>query len=110
MSRVSGALESDCHKSLLAALALRPCRPNPTRGATEIAFDLQTPADVSLDVHDVAGRLVTTLLRNESRRSGPSSVVWNATDQRGREVSSGVYFVRLTVDGRAVTSKVVVAR
>ncbi len=95
---------------LAPALALRPCRPNPTRGATEIAFDLQASADVSLDVHDVAGRLVTTLLRNESRRSGPSSVVWNATDQRGREVSSGVYFVRLTVDGRPVTSKVVVAR
>ncbi len=92
------------------AFALRQCKPNPTAGATEIAFDLQAPADVSLDVHDVAGRLVANLLRSDGRPSGPSSVVWDATDQRGHDVSSGVYFIRLSVDGQAVTSKVVVAR
>ncbi len=92
------------------ALALSPCKPNPTAGATEIAFHLQTPADVDLVVHDVAGHLVTTLLRSDRRPSGPSSIVWDATDRRGRDVSSGVYFVRLSIDGHAVTSKVVVAR
>lgn len=92
------------------AFALRQCKPNPTAGATEIAFDLQAPAHVSLDVHDVAGRLVANLLRSDRRPGGPSSVVWDATDQRGHDVSSGVYFIRLSVDGQAVTSKVVVAR
>ena len=92
------------------AFALRPCKPNPTAAATEIAFDLQAPTDVSLDVHDVAGRLVANLLHSDPRPSGLSSVTWDATDQRGREVSSGVYFIRLSVDGHAVTSKVVVAR
>jgi len=68
------------------ALALRPCKPNPTAGVTEITFDLQAPADVSLDVHDVAGRFITTLLRTDRRPSGPSAVIWDATDQRGRAV------------------------
>ncbi len=54
--------------------------------------------------------MVESLILDDVPPSDPVEVVWDATDQRGHDVSSGVYFIRLSVDGQAVTSKIVVAR
>ncbi|MDP2885188.1 MAG: FlgD immunoglobulin-like domain containing protein [Ignavibacteria bacterium] len=64
--------------------------PNPFNPSTTISYTLPKDASIRLEVFDVMGRKVTTLV-NVSRSPGYYSVVWNGTDQTGREVSSGVY-------------------
>jgi len=70
--------------------------PNPFNPTTQIQFTLQGNADVKLDIFDVTGRLVATLI-NDSMNAGAHSVTWDATNQSGVSVSSGVYIYRLTV-------------
>lgn len=76
------------------AVELRPPWPNPSRGATTIAFSLARPGEVEVAVHDVAGRLVATVASGW-RSAGSHLVAW---DGRGRElhpVAAGIYYVRL---------------
>ena len=79
-------------------LALHAARPNPFNPRTRLEFELPHSARARLEVFDVSGRMVATLL-DESRPAGPGSVVWDGTATRGVPVSSGVYLYRLSVDG-----------
>ena len=83
--------------------------PNPAAGRTTFAFTLPAPAEVSLRVYDLRGRLVRTVLAGE-RAAGAHAVSWDARDGRGRDVAAGSYVGRLavrTVDGEQVRSRVV---
>lgn len=93
-----------------ARLALHRSRPNPFNPETRIDYELPRSARVRLDVFDVSGRLVTTIV-DGPRPSGRSSVVWNGRDARGQAVASGVYAYRLTVEGeQALTRKMVLLK
>ncbi len=78
-------------------------RPNPFASDTTIEFTLDQPAHARLVVHDVAGRVVRTML-DEERGSGAQSVRWDGTDGGGRRVASGVYFYRLEVSGAGASA------
>jgi len=73
------------------ASATRPrslsIRPNPATSA--VLFSLEGTADQPIQVYDNSGRLVTELQPSSAR------VVWQRTDQQGRKVPAGVYFVQL---------------
>jgi hypothetical protein len=62
-----------------------------------------------LRVFDVNGRLVRTLLDDELL-PGSYSAVWSGTDEQGKMVSSGVYFLRLEVGAQTLTKKVILSR
>jgi hypothetical protein len=83
--------------------------PNPFNPTTSIRFYLSRRAPVTLDIYDVSGRLVTRLVRSE-RDEGYHVVQWNGLDGDGTPVSSGVYLSVLTVRGRSVSRKIVLAR
>jgi spore coat protein A len=91
-------------------LALERCRPNPFNPETRIDYQLPKAARVHLEVFDVSGRLVTTLVSGQ-RLAGQGSVVWNGCDSRGQGVASGVYAYRLTLEGgRSLTRKMVLLK
>lgn len=69
-------------------------RPNPFNPRTELRFELVEPGDLRLELFDAAGRRVRAWSRT-SHPTGEGSIVWTGEDERGREVSSGVYFLRL---------------
>ena len=73
---------------------LEPNFPNPFNPRTTIRWTQGTSGHVRLTILDAAGRAVTTLV-NEERAAGVHRLVWDGRDARGREVGSGVYFVRL---------------
>jgi predicted outer membrane repeat protein len=75
--------------------ALQPCYPNPFNPTTTIAYDLPRPADVSLKIFDLAGRLVRVLVDEPAVAAGRHTVEWNGRDDRGRSVAAGVYLARL---------------
>jgi hypothetical protein len=68
--------------------------PNPFNPTTTISFNLAKDTDVTLQVYNIKGQLVNTLI-NETYTAGEHSVVWNGKDKRGSTVSSGVYLYKL---------------
>ena len=61
-----------------------------------------------LGVYDACGRLVSVLASGVGE-AGYHTAVWKCTDEHGRAVPEGAYFVRLVADGVTLTSKVVKA-
>ena len=79
------------------------CRnyPNPFNPMTRIAFGLESPATVSVDIYDVQGRRVKSLVSGEPYTAGHHAVVWNGRDERGQPVNSGVFFYRVQYGSRS---------
>jgi hypothetical protein len=80
---------------------LLPAQPNPFNPRTELRFALTAPQVVSLKIYDLQGRLVRTVVDNQSYAAGTQGVDWDGTRDDGQRVSSGVYLVRMTA-GRYV--------
>ena len=76
--------------------ALEQNFPNPFNPGTEIPFALAEPAHVVLQIYDLNGRLVTTVI-NKNFQSGYHRVVWDGTDDNGNAVSSGIYIYQLKI-------------
>jgi hypothetical protein len=96
--------------SLPGADRLDQNRPNPFIPGTAVTFSLARGGQAKLQVFATDGRLVRTLV-DGSQPSGPQEVVWDATDESGRAVGSGIYWYRLTTgDGRLTRRMVVLAR
>lgn len=80
------------------ATLLLPARPNPVHQSATLAFSLAHAGPVELDVYDVDGRHVRTLV-HDSRAPGDYRATWDGRDDRGDPIASGVYYARLeTVD------------
>ncbi len=76
--------------------------PNPLRRITTIHFNLDQPAEVSLKVYDILGRLVETLV-NTRLTPGEHRVIWDRS-----RVGAGLYLVSLTAAGSVQTAKAIV--
>ncbi|MBU2443634.1 MAG: T9SS type A sorting domain-containing protein [Nanoarchaeota archaeon] len=80
--------------------------PNPFNPHTTINYTLQEQSLVNLKVWDMQGREVKTLLNNEAS-AGTHSVIWDATNNDGEAVASGVYFYTLTTKQTTTAKKMV---
>ena len=85
---------------------LGPNYPNPFNPATVIPYQLATGGYVRLEVFNLLGQRVATLVDGE-QQAGAHTAVWTATDEVGRAVSAGVYVYRLMVDGQQQTGRMV---
>jgi len=92
-----------------AATALYGNHPNPFNPKTHIDFSLSGAGRVQLAIHDVRGHLVRTLV-SDDMAAGPHSVVWDGTDNQGRQQSAGVYLVRLVTPEGMLTHKVALVK
>jgi hypothetical protein len=90
-------------------LALEQNHPNPFNPTTTIPFSIERDQRVLLEVHDVSGRIVATLV-DRAMLSGEHSERWDGRDNAGIPVATGVYFVRLTVGTTTLTRKAVLAK
>jgi hypothetical protein len=75
----------------------------------DVVFTLPRSAHVRLSIYDKAGRLMSNLV-DERRLAGTNSAHWNATDNTGRRVPSGTYFLWLEVEESTATEKMVLVR
>ncbi|MGH8003719.1 MAG: FlgD immunoglobulin-like domain containing protein, partial [Limisphaerales bacterium] len=69
--------------------------PNPFNPATTIRYYLFKRGNVTLEIFNLIGQRVRTLIAGE-QPAGEHALIWDATDQRGVALASGVYFYRLT--------------
>ena len=80
--------------------------PNPFNPSTIIPYQLPTAAHVQLEVFNVLGQRVATLV-NEERPAGFHAARWDATDAAGQAVAAGVYIYRLCGEGVELTRRLV---
>ena len=80
--------------------------PNPFNPSTSIVFSLPDHSHVSLNIYDISGRLVSTLV-DGMVDGGVHNVVWNGTDINGEMVSAGVYIYALESAEMVVTKKMI---
>ncbi|GEM_PF-1290221 len=92
--------------SLLETGLGRPL-PMPMRGTARIPFQVAHAGPVSLNVVDVSGRVVRALVRGE-RAPGRYNVTWDRSDNSGRMMPEGVYFLRFEAGARRDVQKLVV--
>jgi hypothetical protein len=92
-----------------SALSLLAPRPNPSRGATLLPFSIPRGGRVRLEVLDLAGRRIATILDRELA-AGDHVAEWNGLDSSGRPCAPGVCFARLIAASRSVTRRIAVTR
>ena len=75
--------------------------PNPFNPGTTVGFIVPEQAEVTIEIFDVLGRRVRTLLHDEFAASGsaPYTQPWDGTDDTGRLAASGVYLCRMQARG-----------
>jgi hypothetical protein len=80
------------------AFALANNYPNPFNPATTIKYALPEASSVTLEIYNVVGQVVRTLVADH-QNAGRYVVQWDATNESGRNLSSGIYFYRLQAGG-----------
>lgn len=95
-------------ETVVPGLTLYQNTPNPFGPSTRIDFELARSGDVGVDVYNLAGRRVATLLSGELE-AGPHSVTWNGRTADGSLAAAGMYwYVVRTGDGQESRSMVLV--
>ena len=93
-------------RALPARFALGPNYPNPFNPSTLIPYQLAASAQVRLEVFNLLGQHLATLVDGE-RSAGFHTATWTATDAAGRAVGAGVYIYRMTVGAESQTGRMV---
>ncbi len=78
--------------------------PNPFNPETIISYSIPQKGRVEIEVFNVRGQKVTTLV-SEQQEAGNHSVVWNGRDEANKACSSGIYFYRLETGSHSETRK-----
>ena len=81
--------------------------PNPFREYTNISYSLEKPSQVKVEVMDVLGRQVATLV-NHNQAAGAYNVKFDATEYNG--TNAGVYIVRMTIGDRIITKQITLVK
>ncbi|MBU4486849.1 MAG: T9SS type A sorting domain-containing protein [Candidatus Delongbacteria bacterium] len=101
---VWNVLQTDTNENIPLTTKLYQNYPNPFNPATTISFDLSLNTAVQLNVYDLKGSLVRTLL-NEKMKMGRYSIIWDGKDNIGNSLSSGVYYINLMTGKENFTHK-----
>jgi len=91
------------------ALVLEPNTPNPFSNSTAISFTLPAKTAVKLEVIDMLGNVVKTIVDSELDGTN-HSYNWDSRDNNGRFVESGTYMFRLTAGQEVLTGKMSLVR
>ena len=91
-------------------LDVRHPAPNPASGGTQLEFRLGSAQRVAVDLYDLRGRLVRSLVAGRDLGEGSHVLHWDLTDGEGARVPSGVYLARVRAGEASATRKVFVTR
>ncbi len=86
-------------ENVVAAYSLIGNYPNPFNPTTKINFSIPTESKVNITVYNIKGQTVKTLTSEKYDR-GNHQVIWHGKDSSNNSVASGVYFYKLSVDGK----------
>lgn len=81
-------------------------RANPCNETASVSICLPSAGNVNISVYDIQGRLVSTIA-DKHMSEGNHIATWNAVDDNGNSVSSGVYFIHLQTEVESETASLV---
>jgi len=81
--------------------------PNPFKDVTTVVLQLNIENVVKINIFDYTGRLVKTLA-NDQLPPDTYRLHWNGTDETGKKLNPGVYFVIAETTGKVITEKVII--
>jgi hypothetical protein len=99
----------DITSTLPTQFALYPNYPNPFNPDTRIRMDVPVRSEARVDVYDVNGRLVRTLM-NGVLNAGRFELTWNGNDEAGHNVATGLYFCRMSSPTFVATQKMLLVK
>jgi len=89
--------------------ALHQNYPNPFNATTQISYELPENAHVKIEIFNIMGQKVVTLLDDEEV-AGVHNVEWNGRDQNDNDVASGIYLYRMTTDNSSIEKKMILMK
>jgi hypothetical protein len=106
----SGTSEDESEVAITRT-ALNANYPNPFNPTTTIVFSVGaiSTSHVSIDIYNIRGQHVRKLV-DDVYTDGEHSVVWNGTDEAGRDVASGIYFYRMKTDDFSETRRMILLK
>ena len=84
--------------------------PNPFNPVTKIAYSVKEAGPVTIEVYNVAGKVVKTLLDTEIEAGAAGYVVWDGRAESGERCASGVYFYRIAAPGFTTSRKMIMLK
>ena len=96
-----GIFDKETDPNIPKGFTLNNNYPNPFNSITNISYELERRGNVCLEVYNVLGRKITTLF-NGPQRLGSYQIAFD-----GKDLASGMYFLRMSVDGKSSTKKMV---
>jgi hypothetical protein len=100
ISGITGISESGS----AVGLSLRVSEDNPARGASALTYVLPEAGPARLDIVDIAGRRVRTLVEG-FQAAGARRAIWDGRDNTGRTVPAGMYFAHLEWNGASCSQR-----
>jgi hypothetical protein len=95
--------------AFVTGIGIESVRPNPVSTGTTIAYRLAAATAVRVEVFDVAGRRVASLV-DGFQESGRHVAAWGGRDDEGRKLGAGTYVVRIVTPGKEWSRKITVAK
>ena len=83
--------------------------PNPFNPTTTLRYDIPETGLVSINIYDMLGRQVKTLI-NQTQDAGYRSIIWDATNDYGKPVSAGIYLYQIQAGEYISTKKMVLLK
>ncbi len=102
-------VEGDLFSNIPRTIELSQNHPNPFNPSTNIVFGIPINSHVTLDVFNILGQRVTTLV-NGVREAGTYEVKWDSRNDSGNLVSGGIYFYRLRAGDIHITKKMLLLK
>jgi hypothetical protein len=90
----SSTVDIEESKEMIVDYSLSHAFPNPFNPNTTLKFSLPKEEKVTIKVFNVLGKEIKTIL-NETRNSGETQITWDGTDNKGNQVTSGVYIINM---------------
>ena len=83
--------------------------PNPFNPTTTLRYDIPENSYVTITIYDMLGRHIKTLI-NQTQDAGYRSIIWDATNDYGKPVSSGIYLYQIQAGEYMQTKKMVLLK
>ena len=103
------SLELDSNSLVPTDYSLSQNYPNPFNPSTTISFSLPSDNHTILNIYDISGKLINTLL-DKNMKSGYHNVSWDGKDLYGQEVSTGAYVYTLSTNDMSLSGKMILLK
>jgi flagellar hook capping protein FlgD len=99
-------LKAPSSKTSVSSLSIFPV---PIQNSATISFSLTESKNVSIKIFDLSGRSITTIAGGQLQ-PGDHQFIWNGKNEKGKDLNTGIYFLRIETEDQIETRKIIMVR